>query len=169
MPVICQIRQPGQMPSAASTAHIEHSWSHGGSHTIKDQEAVCSFCGKPRVLQGPLVTHSVWESLRKSRTPYIMTVILRGDSESHVIVASDYGMSTHNWLASICTSFPIHFITLHLLFTPHYTKGPSYRVQKDKPPNRSSVGAHGLDRNDPNSKQGLLGNSSSSFLVSKVP
>lgn len=169
MPVICQIRQPGQMPSAASTAHIEHSWSHGGSHTIKDQEAVCSFCGKPRVLQGPLVTHSVWESLRKSRTPYIMTVILRGDSESHVIVASDYGMPTHNWLASICTSFPIHFITLHLLFTPHYTKGPSYRVQKDKPPNRSSVGAHGLDRNDPNSKQGLLGNPSSSFLVSKVP
>lgn len=158
------------MPSAESTTHIEHSWSHGGSHTIKDQEAACSFCGKPWVLQGPLVTHSVWESLSKSRTPYIMTVILRGDSESQVIVASDYGMSTHNWLASICTSFPIHFITLHLLFTPHYAKGPSfYQVQKDKPPNRSSVGAHGLDGNNPNSKQGLLGNSSSSFLVSKVP
>lgn len=106
----------------------------------------------------------------KSRTLYIMTVILRGDSESQVIVASDYGMSTHNWLASICTSFPIHFITLHLLFTPHYAKGPSfYQVQKDKPPNRSSVGAHGLDGNNLNSKQGLLGNSSSSFLVSKVP
>lgn len=135
MPVICQIRQPGQMPSAASTAHIEHSWSHGGSHTIKDQEAVCSFCGKPRVLQGPLVTHSVWESLRKSRTPYIMTVILRGDSESHVIVASDYGMPTHNWLASICTSFPIHFITLHLLFTsPLYKRAflPSPKGQTTK-------------------------------------
>lgn len=133
------------MPSAASTTHIEHSWSHGGSHTIRDQEAVCSFCGKPWVLLGPLVTHSVWESLSKPRTPYIMTVILRGDSESQVIVASDYGMSTHNWLASICTSFPIHFITLHLLFTPHYAKGPSfYQVQKDKPPNRKLCGCSWL-------------------------
>lgn len=118
---------------------------------------------------GPPVTHTVWESLSKSRTPRIMTVTLRGDSESQVIVDSVYGLSTHNWLASVCTSFPIHFITLHLLFTPHYTKGPSpYQIQKDKPPIRKLCWYSWLRWKRFQQQPGSPGKLSSSFLVSKV-
>lgn len=121
-----------------------------------------------RVSRWLTLDESHWVS--KSGAPCVMTDIWIGVSEAQITVDPIYEISTHNWFAEAWIAFPIYFITLYLLSTCHYTKGPSPygKSKRTNHQTESSGGVHGLDGSDANSKNLPPGKLSSSFPVSKV-